>query len=63
MITLAVPFVLGIGTTVWFTIGSIVDIRRLFRDLENRTRDALDNGMVDGHVSLSDKAAFAAKEG
>ena len=63
VITLAVPFVLGIGTTVWFTIGTIMDIRRLFRDLENRTRDALDTGMVDGHVSLSDKAAFAAKEG
>ena len=51
----------GIGTTVWFTIGSILDIRRLFRDLEARKRDALDNGMVDGHVSLADKAAFAEK--
>jgi Na+/proline symporter len=61
VITLAVPFVLGIGTTVWFTIGSILDIRRLFRDLEARKRDALDNGMVDGHVSLADKAAFAEK--
>ena len=55
------PFVLGIGTTVWFTCGSIMDIRRLFRDLESRTRDALDNGMVEGQVSLADKAAFAAK--
>lgn len=62
VITLAVPFVLGIGTTVWFTIGSIIDIRRLFRDLENRTRDALDNGMVSGHVSLADQAAFSASE-
>ena len=61
VVTLAVPFVLGIGTTVWFTIGSIMDIRRLFRDLETRTRDALDNGMVDGEVSLADKAAFEAK--
>ncbi len=38
-----------------------MDIRRLFRDLEARKRDALDNGMVDGHVSLADKAAFAEK--
>ena len=63
VVTLAVPFVLGIGTTVWFTIGSILDIRRLFIDLEKRKRDALDNGMVEGHVSLADKAAFAGKEG
>ena len=62
VITLAVPFVLGLGTTVWFTIGSILDIRRLFRDLETRTRNALDNGMVDGHVSLADKADFSARD-
>ena len=41
--------------------GSMMDIRRLFRDSETRKRDALDNGMVEGHVSLADKAAFAAK--
>ena len=62
VITIAVPFVLGIGTTIWFTCGSVMDIRRLFRDLEARKRDSLDNGMVDGQVSLSDKAVFAAKE-
>ena len=61
IITIAVPFVLGIGTTIWFTIGSIMDIRRLFIDLEARKRDALDNGMVDGQVSLADKAAFQGK--
>ena len=62
VITLAVPFVLGIGTTIWFTCGSIMDIRRLFHDLETRVRDDLDNGMVEGEVSLADKAAFAGKE-
>lgn len=61
VITLAVPFVLGIFTTIWFTIGSIMDIRRLFRDLDSRKRDDLDNGMVEGEVSLADKAAFASK--
>ena len=56
---IAVPAVAGIVTTVWFMWGGIRDIRALFRDLEARKRDALDNGMVEGHVSLADKAAFA----
>ena len=61
VVTLAVPFALGLLTTVWFSCGTVMDLRRLFRDLETRTRDALDNGMVEGNVSLADKAAFAAK--
>ncbi len=60
--TLAVPLVLGVGTTIWFSWGTILDLRRLFRDLEARKRDDLDNGMVEGHVSLSDRAAFAARD-
>ena len=45
---------------VWFMIGGIVDLRQLFRDLAARTHvNDLDNGMVDGHVSLADKSKFA----
>ena len=35
---------------------------RLFRDLEKRTVDPLDNGAVEGNVSLSDKAKFSEAE-
>ena len=57
---IAVPSVSGVITTVWFMWGGIKDIRALFQALETRKRNALDNGMVEGHVSLADKAAFSA---
>lgn len=59
--SLWVTAVLGVISTVWFLIGGIVDIRKLFRDLAARIDDPLDNGMVEGHVSLADKAAFEAR--
>jgi hypothetical protein len=54
--TLIIPSIVGVITTVWFMWGGIKDIRALLRDLETRERDALDNGMVEGHVSLADRA-------
>jgi Na+/proline symporter len=59
--SLVVTGILGIISTVWFLIGGVIDIRRLFRDLASRLDDPLDNGMVEGHVSLADKAAFEAR--
>lgn len=44
---LIVPLAMGITTTIWFTWGTMRDIRRLFRDLESRVRDDSDNGMVE----------------
>ena len=35
---------------------------QLFRDLEKREIDPLDNGQVEGNVSLADKAKFASIE-
>ncbi|WP_309386244.1 sodium:solute symporter family transporter [Cerasicoccus frondis] len=58
--SLCVTAVLGMISTVWFFFGGIIDIRRLFRDLAAREDNPLDNGMVDGHVSLVDKEAFDA---
>ncbi|HBR94630.1 MAG TPA: sodium:panthothenate symporter, partial [Opitutae bacterium] len=59
--SLLVTGVLGIVSTFWFFIGGVIDVRRLFRDLASRIDDPLDNGMVEGHVSLADKAAFEAR--
>ncbi|WP_269522558.1 hypothetical protein [Coraliomargarita parva] len=59
--SLVVTAILGIISTFWFLIGGIIDIRKLFRDLAARIDDPLDNGMVEGHVSLVDKKAFEAR--
>lgn len=57
--TLLVPAVLTFISMFWFGIGSVIDIIRLFRDLEHRIVDPLDNGQVEGNISLADKAGFA----
>ena len=59
---LAVPACAAVITTVWFTIGGVIDMKQLFRDLKNRVVDPLDNGQVEGNVSLSDRAAFEKAE-
>ena len=56
--TLLIPGIVAFISTFWFGIGGAVDLFRLFRDLEKRVADPLDNGWVEGHVSLSDKAKF-----
>ncbi len=42
----AIPGVLGVFTTVWFFIGGVIDMKRLFRDLKKRKIDESDNGFV-----------------
>lgn len=53
-----VGLLIGVVTTVWFMVGGIIDARRLFRDLANRTDNPLDDGRVEGGVSVMDKQAF-----
>ena len=60
--TLLIPGVVAFVSTFWFGIGGAVDLVRLFRDLEHREADILDNGQVDGNVSLADRARFAKLE-
>ena len=60
--TIIIPGIMAVVCAFVFGIGGVIDLRRLFIDLRNREVDALDNGMVEGNVSLSDKAKFAAIE-
>jgi len=56
--TLLVPGIVAAVSTFWFGIGGAIDLFRLFRDLEHREADHLDNGQVEGNVSLAEKARF-----
>ena len=59
---LIVTPIIGIITSVWFTWGGIRDIRRLFKDLAKRIDNPLDDGRVEGHVSLPDIEQFGKDE-
>ena len=58
IILIAIPLCLTVISVFWFGIGGAVDLFRLFRDLKDRIANPLDNGQVEGHVSLADKAEF-----
>ena len=54
-----IPCILACVTTVWFGVGGFIGLRQLFRDLAARKEtNELDDGRVEGHVSLADKAAL-----
>ncbi|MDZ4199993.1 MAG: sodium:panthothenate symporter, partial [Kiritimatiellia bacterium] len=56
--TIAGALVMGSVSTVWFLIGGIRDTRDLLRSLAARVANPLDNGRVEGHVSIVDRAHF-----
>ena len=62
VIYLAVPLVSAFITTIWFFIGGVLDIRNLFKDLRKRIDNPLDNGQVEGEISLSDIEEFQKRE-
>jgi len=42
-----VPSCVGLVSTFWFSIGGVIDLRRMFHDLAARKRDYSDDGRVD----------------
>jgi Na+/proline symporter len=56
---IVVGIIVGSISTVWFMIGGITDIRRLFKDLAKRVDNPLDDGWVEGRVSLVDAGKFS----
>ena len=47
--------IIGVGTTVWLSVGGIYDLRTMIRTLRTRARDAFDDGRVVDHHSLADE--------
>ena len=48
--------IIAVISTVWFSIGTTIDLRRLFRRLREKQTNVLDDGRVIGHVSADDVA-------
>ena len=55
---LIVPSIIGVVTSIWFTIGGSVDLHRLFQRLGEEKTNELDDGRVVGHLSADDAAAW-----
>ena len=53
---LVVPGIIAVVSTVWFSIGGTIDLKRLFQRLEEKEENMLDDGRVVGHVSADDVA-------
>ena len=62
IVSLVVPGIMAVISTFWFGIGGFIDMFRLFRDLKARVLDPLDDGRVEGNVSIADKAKFEEAE-
>ena len=60
IVFLIVPGIMAAITAVWFGIGGGIDLAKMFRDLEKRVVSPLDDGRVEGHMSLADKAQLEA---
>lgn len=59
---IVVGIIVGTISTVWFLIGGVIDLRRLFKDLGARVENHLDDGWVVGHVSLVDAETIGTEE-
>lgn len=55
--TIGLTAVVGAVSTVWFTIGGTLDLRRLFQRLKTLEVNKLDDGRVISHMNADDYAA------
>jgi hypothetical protein len=53
---IVVAGIIAVVSTVWFTIGGTIDLRRMFKRLNERERNILDDGRVIDHISADDVA-------
>lgn len=53
---LVVPGIIAAVSTVWFTIGGSIDLKKLFERLAEKHDNELDDGRVIGHVNADDLA-------
>ena len=63
VVNFVVPCIIAAISTVWFGVGGFFGLVQLFRDLEARKEqdlNALDDGRVEGTMSLADKARLEA---
>jgi SSS family solute:Na+ symporter len=55
---------LGIPATIWFTVGGVMDIRKLFARLATLVRDERDDGSVTGHhMTVDEGVVIPARDG
>jgi hypothetical protein len=47
IISLVIPSIIAVISTFWFSIGGVIDMKRMFRDLAARTEDVTDDGRVE----------------
>ncbi len=47
VVNLIVPTIIAVISTFWFSIGGVIDMKRMFRDLAARTVDDSDDGRVE----------------
>ena len=60
VVFLLVPGSMAVFTTFWSGICGFSDLRRMFRDLNERIINPLDDGRVEGNMSLADKVQLEA---
>lgn len=53
--------IIGIVSTVWFSIGGTIDLYRMFKRLHTEKTNVLDDGRVIGHMNADDLVAFEEK--
>jgi Na+/proline symporter len=54
---IGITLVIGIGTTIWFFIGGVYDLRDMMITLKTAKRNVLDDGMVIDHHNLGEQAS------